>query len=401
MMNKRCSSVVAGCLLLFAPAVAWAVAGEGIQVGPTLLYPALSVTGTYDDNFHQASSNPVSGWETTIAPSLRLVMPVQRFYLNAEAGVEFLNYYDLDAQESTDWFFGGAVGADFPGGLSFKVADKQTQTYLTATQEYPNPEDYTENDLSATVGFVVRNALKLELSANRLEVTYDVSENRTRVENGVRANLYWKFRPTLSVGVGGSYNGYAYDTNTRQDSTETRLGVGLTWDVTARSTGDFKFGYEWKAFDVQDASLGTEDAGYYIFSLGLLHSFTQRTALRIDLSRASQESDFPQNPYYLETMLGASLSLRLTTKLYGKVGVSYTRDEYPQTASYVSVIDNVSVHESGERTDTTLLGSISLGFDVTRWLSFEVAYEAEQRDSNFKTFDYDQNRVSLSAKAAF
>ena len=49
----------------------------------------LSVTGTYDDNFYLTSDNPESGWETTISPSLRLMLPVQRFYLNAEGGLDY------------------------------------------------------------------------------------------------------------------------------------------------------------------------------------------------------------------------------------------------------------------------------------------------------------------------
>jgi hypothetical protein len=38
---------------------------------------------------------------------------------------------------------------------------------------------------------------------------------------------------------------------------------------------------------------------------------------------------------------------------------------------------------------------------MTHWLVFELLYEGEWRDSTFDTFDYDQNRVSLSAKAVF
>ena len=44
---------------------------------------------------------------------------------------------------------------------------------------------------------------------------------------------------------------------------------------------------------------------------------------------------------------------------------------------------------------------VALGFDMTRWLAIELAYAGEWRDSTFATFDYDDNRVSLSAKAAF
>jgi hypothetical protein len=186
-----------------------------------------------------------------------------------------------------------------------------------------------------------------------------------------------------------------------QDSNETGVSLGLTWDVTAKSSGFAKAGYEWKSYDVQDPSNGTEDGEYYTLSAGLRHSFTSRTALRADISHSSQESDFPDNPYFLQTIVAANLSQRLTSKLYCRIGGSYINEEYPNETSY----DNPYVPgpglQTGERTDTTLTANVSVGFDVTRRLTLELAYDGEWRDSNFDTFVYDQNRVSMSAKAAF
>ena len=402
MLIKRCSVFLAGCALLLAPAVG-AVAAEGIQLGPTLLFPALSATGTYDDNFYLTSNNPESGWETKISPSLRLALPVQRYYLNAEGGLNFLNYFDLEKEaDRTDWFAGAAVGADFPGGLSFRVADTFKQEYLTATQEFGPGEWSTHNALTATLGYAIRDALRLEFFGSRTADTYDLSLAREYVETLVRAGLYWKFRPTISALVEGSYGAFAYDSKTVQDSTETEVALGLTWDVTAKSTGFAKAGYQWKHYDVQDLSLGTVDGSYYTLSGGLRHSFTPRTVLQADISHASQESDFPNNPYYLETKVAANLSQRLTSKLYCRIGASYVSEEYPNATSYDNPYDTSGRGvETGKRTDTTLTADVSLGFDVTRRLSLELAYNGEWRDSTFDTFDYDRNRVSLSAKAAF
>ena len=405
MLIKRCSVFLAGCVLLLAPA-AGAVAAEGIQLGPTLLFPALSATGTYDDNFYLTSNNPESGWETKISPSLRLTLPVQRFYLSAEGGLDFVNYIDVEnyfgsAEENhTDWFGGAAVGADFPGGLSFKIADKYKQIYQTATQEFGVGEDYSENALTATVAYAIRDALKVELSGGRTAYTYDLSLNREYAETTVKADLYWKFRPAISALIEGSYAAYAYDSNSAQDSTETGVSLGLTWDVTAKSTGFAKAGYAWKSYDVQNASLGTEDGEYYTLSAGLRHSFTPRTVLVFDLSHASRESDFPENPYYLQTIVAANLSQRLTSKLYCRVNASYNNEAYPNATSYDNPYDPASGVETGKRTDKTLVGDLALGFNATRWLSFELTYAAESRSSNFDTFEYDQTRVSLSAKAA-
>ncbi len=399
MMNKRCLGFLAACVLILAP-TAQAVTGEGIQLGPTLLFPVLDVTATYDSNVYQASENPESGWETSVAPSLRLVLPVRRFYINAEGGLDFLNY-DVESVTTTDWFVGAAVGADFPGGLSFKIADRQELNYQTTDQEFGPGEDLDENTLTAMVSYAIRNALRLELSGVRRAYDFEISDDRDRVESLGSLTLYWKFRPAISALFEGSYEAFQYDSYTVQDNSETQVALGLTWDVTERSTGHVKAGYQWKRYDVQDLSLGTEDGDYFTLAAGVRHFFTVRTVLAVDLSHESQESDFPENPYFLRTTVGASLSQRFTPKLYGRVGARYSSDAYPNATSYDNPYDTSTGLESGKRTDNTIDATVALGFDVTRWFALELAYNGEWRDSNFDTFDYDQNRVSLSAKAAF
>jgi len=361
----------------------------------------MCIRDSYNDNFYQVSNNPESAWETSIAPSLRLSLPVRRFYINAEAGLEYLSYFDVEEADTTDWFVGGAVGADFPGGLSFKVTDKYEFSYLTATQEFGPGEDYTENILAATVAYAIGNTLRLELSGERSASTYQLSDDRDRVASQGKATAYWKFRPALSALIEGSYEEIKYESSTSQDNNSTQAALGLTWDVTAKSTGLVKAGYQWKRYEAQDLSLGTEDGSYYTLSAMLSHSFTARTVLAVDITRESNESDFAGNPYYLTTTAGASLSQRLTRKFYGRVGARYSSDAYPNATSYDNPYDSSTGLESGERTDNTIDANAALGFDATGWLALELGYEGKWRDSTFNTFDYDQNRVSLSAKAAF
>lgn len=390
------------CLSLFAPAARAMAVGDGIQQGPSLIFPALIITETYDDNIGLASGNTQSDWVTSVAPAVRLVLPVQRFFLEAEGGLDFRRYIDNDAENSTNWFIGAAAGADFPGGLSFKIGDRQTTRRLVGSQEYGPGEDHSLNTLRATASYTVRDALRLELTGLRMAYTYDRSLRRERVENSLQTGVSWKFRPSLSAVVEAAYTGYAYDSNTAQDGDAIQFVLGLTWDITAKSTGFAKAGYQIKQYDDESAARGTEDANYLTVSAGLRHFFTSRTLVQVDLTRASQESDFPANPYYLRTAAGASFSQRFTAKVYGRAGLRYASDEYPNQSTYVNPYDKTGTGpHTGERSDGTLTGSLAVGFDVTRWLTLELAYGYDQRSSNFDTFDYNTTQVSLSAKAAF
>jgi hypothetical protein len=296
---------------------------------------------------------------------------------------------------------GGAFGADFPGGLDFKVAEKYRHQYLPGSQEYGPGEDHDRGTTSLEIGYSIRDVLRVELAWFLNLYRFEDSADRERTENTVQADLYWRFRPRLSALVEAAWAGYAYDSNTVQDSTATQVALGLTWNVTAKSAGLFKAGYQWKKFDKEDAALGAEDGSYYTVSGGLRHFFTRRTTAEIEVARNSQESDFNQNPYYLRTRFRAGLAQRFTTKLYGRAALRFDRDEYPTATSYQNPFDPAGVWESGERTDDTISGSLTAGFEVLRWFSLELTYSRDQRTSSFDTFEYTAGQVSLSAKAAF
>lgn len=401
MLRRHTIGLFAGSLLLLAPAAQTLAAGDGIQAGPTLLFPTLTVTETYDDNIGLTSRDEQDDMITSVAPAMRMVLPVRRFYLEAEGGLDFRSYADFDDENSTNWFVGASGGAEFPGGLSFKVGDTHAERWLPSSQEYGPGEDTSLNTLRATAAFAVRNALRLEAAWTRAEYTFDLSTRRERVENNVQADLYWKFRPRLSAILEAGFSDYAYDSNTAQDGTATQLALGLSWDVTAKSTGFAKAGYQWKSYEDENPAGGIEDDGYYTVSAGLRHAFTNRTTAQVDVERSSHESDFSGNPYYLRTAIDVSASQRFTAKVYGRAGVRYAHDAYPNETSYDNPFDPADRIESEKRTDDWVEGRLALGFDVTRWLALELGYALAQRASNFDTFDHDVNRVSLSAKAAF
>lgn len=401
-MNRHLTGIVAGCCLLLTPTVLPAAAGEGIQLGPALLFPALGISETYDDNIGRSSDSlKQEDWVTKISPALRLALPVERYFLEVEGGLSVIRFKDHSSENSTDWFLGASTGGDFPGGLSFKIGDTHAERYLVGSQEYGPGEKSAQNTLRATVSYAIRNALRLEVSGHRQVYTFDRSAARERVEAAVQADVYWKFRPSLSALVEAGFTDYSYDSNARQDGSATRAALGLTWEITQKSTGVAKAGYQAKRYKTEDAALGIEAVDHYILSVALGHYLTRRTKVDIDLSHSSQESDFVENPYYLRTAFGVALGQRFTPKLYARAGIRYSRDDYPNAAVYANPYDPASVPEQGERSDKNLSANISAGFDATRWLALELAYEVERRDSNFDTFDYKASRVSLSAKAAF
>ncbi|HWR98249.1 MAG TPA: outer membrane beta-barrel protein [Candidatus Methanoperedens sp.] len=404
-MNIRtagtCVAVPFAALLCLTTRIPRAGAQEGgIPLGPLRLHPSLTVTLTHDDNVTLASDHRTADWITTVAPAARLALPVRHVLFELEGGLAARSFGNLDQEDATDWFVGAAAAGDFPGGLDFKVSDRYAERRLVASQEYGPGETGTLDTLAATAGYRVRDALRLELGARRAAYDYGRSLSRERVETTLQADCFWRFRPRTSAFVEGARTRFAYDENAAQDGSETLVALGLTWEATSRSTALVKAGYEWKRYEREHSGLGTVDGEYFVLVGGARHDLTRRTAVEVELSRGSYESDFPRNPYYLRTAFAAGLSHLFTTRISGRVFLRYARDEFPHAVVYQNPRDPGGV-ENGERTDRALGLTAAVGYEATRWLTLEAAWSGERRASSFDTFDYAVNRVSLSARAAF
>ena len=97
------------------------------------------------------------------------------------------------------------------------------------------------------MAYAIRNTLRVELYGGRgRTLAYDISDDRDRVESLGRATCTGSSAPRSPRWSRGSYEAYAYDSNSAQDNNATQVALGLTWDVTAKSTGFAKAGYEWK-----------------------------------------------------------------------------------------------------------------------------------------------------------
>jgi hypothetical protein len=326
---------------------------------------------------------------------------VQRLRLEVEGGLEARTYDTLEAENATDWFVGAAAGANFPGGLDFRLSARHDEEYLTTSQEFGAGETSTLDTLAATVGYRVRDALRLEAGARRVGYEYERSLDRERVETALQGDVYWRFRPRTSAFLEGTVTDFDYDWSVALDNRETAVALGLAWEATSRSTALLKAGYEWKVYDAENPAIGAEDGEYFVLAAAARHEFTGRTRMELGVSRGSYESDFAGNPYYLETACSAGLWQRFTTKIGGRASLRYAVDEYPNAVAYDNPYDPADAPETDERTDRTLEAEAALGFDATRWLTLEAGATWERRTSSFATFAYDDTRLWASARAAF
>jgi hypothetical protein len=367
-----------------------AAAANYLKAGALRLYPAVTVVETYDNNLFLNSEDEESDWITRVRPELRLSLPMQDFLFQLRGWVEAIRYLENDDQDSTDTEISGSLEANFPGGLGFKVEDVYTMGWLVASQEFGEGEDYDLNEFNARISYDIRDAFRVALRWYNFQFDYDISNDRDRAENIVGASLFYRFLPKTSALVEADYADFSYDTNESLDNTALQFAAGLTWRLTGKSTGEIKAGFQWK--DYQDSA--EEDGEFGVVSAKLRHFFSGRTSAVLEARRASIETSYLDNPYFVRTGVRGSVDHRFTSKIYGQGFLEYDLDAYPnETPKLAGGV--------GERDDNTISTGASVGFDILKWLNLELRVAHEKRTSSFDEFEYSVQQVAFLARVGY
>ena len=164
------------------------------------------------------------------------------------------------------------------------------------------------------------------------------------------------------------------------NSNEYWAKAGLTWDITAKSKGTIKGGYEWKIFDNPESKSFRSP----IFEVDIDHNFTAKTAIKLSGLRQAFETDEIGASYYTDTTGSIRLSYKPVTKIEIAPRSSYSYEKYSQPIT----IDGISA----TRIDDEWNAGIDLTYTMNKWISVGLGYTHSNRASNFGgIYDYTDN----------
>jgi hypothetical protein len=379
----------------FAAAVVWAcalvnpdsaVAGAELQIDRLRLIPSLEVQESYNSNLFLSPENEQPVWITSILPRLQLVYPLEYYYLEIDASSETLLHSDHTEENSTNLRLDGGAGADFPGGFGFRLGGEYRKERLTTSVELGEGEDRTESRIDVTISYDVKDMVRLKAEWGSSEIAYDLTDDRDRGENTFTGDIYYRFRPKTAALLEVVYTDFAYDVEDEKDNRSTAVLGGLLWKVTDKSIGTVKVGSEWKEYG--DSS--KEDGAFPVASARLEHLFTPFTTGFLTVSRASEESNFSENPYFISNQIDVRLRNQVTPYVYVLGLLGYRLDDYP---------NEISWNEGYvEREDGVLTAGLTATIDLLRLVALEGGYDYSRRDSNLDYLDYTVHEVSLTLR---
>jgi polysaccharide biosynthesis protein VpsM len=401
------------CVVLaiwLAPMASAYAQSQGQGPAPTLvrgaftLESSLGIEVRQDDNIFQSPVDEQSSQISMLTPSLlmRLGPSGNRFELKYDGEYAWYqessndDYGDHALEAGTYLLLGRRSGLDFVALHENKHENRGTgltEGFDPASGTFPEePDRYTTEQFLAryTYGVTSTRAI-LAFEASTQKRTYDNNLERTqqfdRDATYGQATFGVRVRPNTSLQLSLRTTDITYPhpraSGQSLDSRESRYLVGVQWEATAKTTGSVRVGRVDKEYD--DPSHPTFSGPNWEVAI----RWSPRTYSHIDLSTER----FP------EETTTTSADVR-DTKTYS---LSWTHEWNDRLETQISGsrIENAFREDIQARVQDLRRYRLALNYDMRSWLTWELALEANSRDSKVDRFKFDGKIVRIGARIIF
>lgn len=401
--NVRCRLLAASALIVLAPDLVLAQAQPadpnttvtqrprpeydplGIRAGTFLIFPEVTITGSYSDNVEFDEDDEQSDFVTEIEPSLRFQSQWSRHLLQVEAGSEIAIHADESDEDFQDFFLLGNGRVDVS-----RQTTVATNAQARLTHEgRDDPEDAGNDEPTDIYQFGGGVALSHQINRVGFTVGGDVLRSvfDDDAEDDRNANVYdlllrtsYEVSPRLEMFVEGRYNVEDRDDNIDDngierdtDGYEARLGAEV--DLTAVLFGEAFAGYRVQRFE-EDAF---DDEKGISFGVDLNWNPTLLTSVGFSGQRDFRATDDGDAASNFRTEFGITVDHEVLRNVIVNGEARYQNDDF----------------RGDDREDDIYL----LGGGVTVWLnrnlSVNAGYDYSERDSNEVGQDFKVNEISL------
>ncbi|MFN2386423.1 MAG: hypothetical protein ABR576_09085 [Thermoanaerobaculia bacterium] len=308
-----------------------------LRLGPLRLIPRFAVSGGYESNVFGTTSNETDDWTLATTVGTRFVLPLgSKVYLHGTALPRYIWYAELE--ERRRWTGAGdAALIGFFNRVSLEVGARGSRTYglLSAENPIQTLDDLRQAFVRAEVEISNRILLfgrgeLLERRHSLEEEVPDVDLENARVldrdiefaQAGIRF-LVWR---SLELSVIGEQTRTEFLASPERDNETEAVNVGLRFNRprlfinliggyrNVRPTG------EPPLFSDLSTATGSYFVSFFLLRPVELQAYGHRR-LGYGLTRI--------NPYYLETLNGGAVQLRIRNRFILRGFGEYTDVDYP------------------------------------------------------------------------
>lgn len=351
-------------------------------------YPGLELDVVYDDNILRTENNTIDSMILEARPELQWVGVMGKHMVR----LGYQGYYGIYEESSSENFYDHYLGADATLDLTPKFNLNLTTDYrreheprtvaVAVLGTRPNRWEQWAVAGQAVYGRRIAKAqMALKLNHNDRRYLNNGQDFRDYKSNGATFTFYYNLGPKTQLLLEPSVTKYEYtDPASVQDNTMKRILAGVTWDATAKTTGQFKIGYHKKTFDTD---LGGDTSGLSTEAKVIWKPKTYST-VTATLSRSAYDSALGGISQSFEAGIAQVDWVHELTRLTElQAGASYENDKYDQ----------------GRKDDLTGV-YIGVSYALRRNLTIGARYDYTSRNSNAAGADFDDNRIAIGLKAA-
>ncbi|MCF8037808.1 MAG: outer membrane beta-barrel protein [Desulfohalobiaceae bacterium] len=386
-----------------------------ISLGRVQIHPEISYQGTWDDNIFLDHTDEESDYLHTLSPGLELEYrrDAENFLL-ADARVDIIRYSDFSENDYEEYTFGGQGLYTAPSGFFAEVRERFVDTedpYSTLNNFQLGTPRVRRwyNTSGLTLGLDLGGPWTLETSYDNYHLEYDEFRDQWQDRSDHRFEVRSTYRvlPKTSLLLiyrlqDQSYpnqddvdeNNQGIDSNTSQDNQYHQVFTGLTFDPTAKITGELKLGASKKDYDNERNQNNVEfnEDIEWTAETNLVYLMSPKTRFRLELIRNTYESTDVEAASYTSTRFGLGGTQELFRRVSLNADLAYIYEDYETGAGFPS------------REDDVYVVSLGLNYQLRAWLGLGLGYVYENRSTSndqFQEEEYTHNQVMWTITARF
>jgi hypothetical protein len=360
-----------------------------LHLGPMVVHPSLAVSATYSDNVFATAADTESDFYTTVSLGLNLTLPSETKEISIGVTADVENYADFSDLDRVDWQVYGRGVFSVQESLIVDIEDVYTPGHLDPLESTSGTlESYISNAATVGLRYEFLDLWQARLGYTKTTFDYKDSENRSRDEDLVAADVSFRAFPRTSIFAAYDFTAVGYDDpastldNTRQD-----FSLGATWEITDLTRGTAEAGY--RSVDFEDPA--EEDWTTWGALVELQHELSDLTTLSVKGERSIEEGKYEGTRYISATGLAAGLSHQFLDRLAGNVNAGFFWEDF----------SDVNPGDSVRREDRSWRAGLSGSYSFRSWLQFNLSYGSVERNSNIDHYDSKEHTVTFQAVARF
>lgn len=225
--------------------------------------------------------------------------------------------------------------------------------------------------------------LGVDHRANRY--TNNFQDYRDVDRNTLSATFFYRIAPKTRLLFQASWADYDYLIKNEfpdQSSNENYYLAGVEWDITAKTSGTFKIGYQSKDFE-QDVYNDITGLSYMLDMTWKPNTYTK---IKLSASKMTRESSQQLTSAFITNSYSINAEHEITPRTIFKGQYTY---------------DNDDIVTSQNRTDKRHNISLGLDHSLLTWLNIGLDYKYIERNSDFEIYNYKANVIGLSISTNF